>query len=85
LPVELAEAAAADAVAQWWARAHHVAFRSFDLDDVGAEIREQACTVRAGDGGGEVEDPQAGECLVHFLSLPGDRAQVRACCDSNTV
>jgi hypothetical protein len=70
--VELAEVAAG-AVAQRRARAHHVTFRRLDLDDVGAEIGQQARAVRPGDGGGEVEDPQAGKCLVHVRPRSWDQ------------
>ena len=37
------------------------ALRRFDLDDVGAEVREQRGTERPGEEAGQVEDANAGE------------------------
>ena len=56
--------------------AHRVALRGFDLDHVGAEIGQQARAGRAGDGGADLDDLQAGQrpgggCVVHGLSPEG--------------
>ena len=67
--VELAEVAAG-AVAQWQSRAHHIACRRLDLDHLGTEVRHEACAVRAGNGGREIEHAQARVCFHHLASLP---------------
>ena len=53
--VELTEVAAGTA-AQRQPRAHHVALRGLDLDDVRTQVGEQSGTMRAGYGGREIEN-----------------------------
>src|SRR5215472_91832 len=52
--IELAKAGAG-AVPQWWPGAHHVALGRLHLDHLGAEIGQQARTMRSGDRGREIE------------------------------
>ena len=58
--IELAEIGAV-AVAKRRAQAHLLAFRRFDLDHLGADIRQQARAVRAGQHDGEIQHADAAE------------------------
>ena len=70
--IELPEVGAV-AGAQGGAHAHVVAFGRFDLDDIGAEVGEQARAVRAGQHDREVEDADA----IQRIRLRRDGARHR--------
>ena len=67
--IELAEARGGVG-SQGWPRAHHVALGALDLDDVGAEVGEQARAMRSRDRRGQIDDLQSGQCLpLHVASV----------------
>ena len=59
------------ALAEWPGLPQPIARRRLDLDDVGAEFRQEAAGERSGPALRQFDHPQSGECSCHRRSSPG--------------